>query len=141
MLIEFKKLRPGAKAPAKTHQEDAGFDLFSAEDVLLKSGERFAVPIGIAMAIPDGFVGLVWDKGGRAFKDGLKTMAGVVDSCYRGEVLVVVFNTGKEDVSLKKGEKIAQMLIQRVENADFKEIDDLDSTNRGDGRFGSTGLV
>lgn len=140
MRIKFKKLRPDAKTPHQTHKGDAGFDLFCAEDIVIKSGGRFAVPTGIAIMIPLGFVGLIWDKGGRAFKDGLKTMAGVVDSCYRGEVLVVVFNTSNKDVAIKKSEKIAQMLIQKTEDVDFEEVDDLDSTSRGGGRFGSTGL-
>lgn len=140
MRIKFKKLRPDAKAPLQAHNGDAGFDLFSIENVVIRSGGRFAVSTGIAVMIPFGFVGLIWDKSGRALNDGLKTMAGVVDSGYRGEVRVVIFNAGENEVEIKNGEKIAQMLIQRAEEADFEEVENLDETGRGEGGFGSTGL-
>jgi dUTP pyrophosphatase len=126
--------------PKYAHTNDAGMDLFSIEDKILESGERFVCGTGIALAISEGYVGLIWDKSGVAAKGGIKTMGGVVDSSYRGEVGVVLKNLSKEKYEIKKGEKIAQMLIQKVENPEIEEVSDLENTERGEGGFGSTGL-
>ncbi len=93
----------------------------------------------IAMEIPDGHVGLIWDKSGLSTKHGLKTLAGVVDAGYRGEISIAMANVGNEPYTFKKGEKIAQMLIQKVEQAEFTEVEELSETSRGAGGFGSTG--
>lgn len=140
MEVRIKKLDSAAKLPEYAHSGDAGMDLFVFNTIEINSGERAAIPTGVAMAIPVGYVGLVWDKGGRAFKDGLKTMAGVVDAGFRGEVQVVVLNTTKKSITINTGEKIAQMLIQPVIRARLREVDELDDTARGQGKFGSTGL-
>ena len=95
---------------------------------------------GIAMAIPDGFVGLVWDKSGLAVKQGLHRLAGVIDSGYRGEIQVALINLGNEQIQIAKGQKIAQLLFQKVEHAQLEEVKDLDATARGASGFGSTGL-
>ena len=107
--------------------------------VIVKKGERFGVPTGIAMEIPEGYVGLIWDKSGIAIKHGMKTLGGVIDSTYRGEVLVGMINLSGSDYVFEKGHKIAQMIIQKKETVDFEECSDLADTERGCGGFGSTG--
>jgi dUTP pyrophosphatase len=137
--LKIKRITETAKIPVRGHSTDAGLDVFADEEKDLTPGERAFIKTGIKMAIPEGYVGLVWDKGGLA-KAGIKTIAGVVDTDYRGEVLIGLYNFGQETYAIKTGEKIAQILIQKVE---FPEIieDELDETNRGDGKFGSTGLI
>jgi dUTP pyrophosphatase len=136
--LRVRKIHPEARLPVYQHPGDAGLDLFSAVDEVLGAGELKAVPTGIQMAIPDGHVGLIWDKSGISLQ-GVHRLAGVVDAGYRGEVKVVMINLGKLPFAIKKGMKIAQMLIQPVVAAEVTETDDLDDTSRGDGGFGSTG--
>jgi dUTP pyrophosphatase len=139
MELKVKKIHPEAKLPVYGHPGDAGFDLFSCVDLALGPGEVKAVPTGLKMAIPRGFVGLIWDKSGISLK-GVHKLAGVVDAGYRGEVQVVMINLGREAYAIKAGMKIAQMLIQPVQDVGIRETDDLDDTSRGEGGFGSTGL-
>jgi len=139
MILKIKKLHKDAKMPSYAHHDDAGFDLCAIENTTVKAGERFAVPTGIAMEIPEGFVGLVWDKSGLAMKHGIKTIAGVVDSTYRGEMLVCIINLSDKDYTFEKGHKVAQMIIQRKEKMEFVEADELSGTLRGADGFGSTG--
>lgn len=138
MQLKVKRTQPDAKLPAYQHPGDAGLDLFSAVDAVLGAGEVKAVATGIKMAIPVGCVGLIWDKSGISLQ-GIHRLAGVVDAGYRGEVKVVMVNLGKEPFSIKKGMKIAQLLIQPVATAEIVEAVDLDDTSRGEGGFGSTG--
>lgn len=140
MKIQIKKLHPDAKIPQFALAGDAGMDLFSVEDVLLKPGERVSCPTGIAIKLPERYVGLIWDKGGPSHKFGIKTLGGVFDSNYTGEYLIGLVNLSQEDYKIEKGQKIAQVLIQKIEIPEIEEVDELDQTNRGDGRFGSTGL-
>lgn len=139
MKLNVKKLHPEAKLPQFVHTTDAGLDLFTREDVTIVPGERVSVPTGIAVQIPVGYVGLIWDKSGIAQKGGLKTLGGVIDADYRGEVFVGLFNTGTEPYQFSRGQKVAQLLIQKVEHPEIIEVDELDATVRGDGAFGSTG--
>jgi dUTP pyrophosphatase len=139
MELKVKKIHPAAKLPVYGHAGDAGFDLFACVDLDLGPGEVKAVPTGIKMAIPRGFVGLIWDKSGISLK-GVHKLAGVVDAGYRGEVQVVMINLGREAYAIKAGMKIAQMLVQPVHEIAIREADDLDDTSRGEGGFGSTGL-
>ncbi len=140
MEIKIKKLKPEAIYPSYAHPGDAGLDLFSAEEKLIKSGTRLAINTGLVLAVPDGFVGLVWDKSGLALKKGLTCLAGVLDSGYRGELLVVILNTSNEDVKIEVGQKIAQLLIQPIQTVKINPVDELEDTTRGTGGFGSTGL-
>jgi len=117
----------------------AGADLRAAEAVSLPPGGRAAVATGVHLEIPPGHVGLVWPRSGLAVRHGLDTLAGVIDSDYRGEVRVVLVNHGAETVALAPGDRIAQLLIQRVERADFARVDDLALSARGPDGFGSTG--
>jgi dUTP pyrophosphatase len=139
MKLKIKKLNEDAKVPSYAHHDDAGFDLYTVKDIVLKSGQREMIPTGIAMEIPEGYVGLVWDKSGLAMKHGLKTIGGVVDSMYRGEIMIGVINLSKEDYTFLKGHKVAQMIIQKKEKVDFEEVKELSDTMRGEGGFGSTG--
>jgi len=116
----------------------AGADLTASEAVTLAPGERAAVATGIHLAIPPGHVGLVWPRSGLAVKHGIDTLAGVIDSDYRGEVRVVLVNHGREPFTIAPGDRIAQLLVQRVERATFAS-GPLDVTGRGHGGFGSTG--
>ena len=118
---------------------DAAFDLYSSKNVEIASMERAQVSTGIAMEIPDGYVGLIWDKSGLSQKAGLKTLGGVVDAGYRGEVLVGVINLSKENYKFEKGHKVAQMIIQKREHCDIVEVAELGSSERGSAGFGSTG--
>ncbi len=140
MQLPISKTDPQAKLPAYAHPTDAGLDIFSNEEYTLKPGERYIFSTGISFALPKGTVGLIWDKGGPAAKCGVKTMAGVVDENYRGELKIVLINLSQEDYHVEKHQKICQMLVQKVEHMEVVEVDDLDETDRGDGRFGSTGL-
>ena len=139
MKLPIKKLHPEAKIPSFAHATDAGMDLHTTIEVTIEPGTLFAIPTGIAFAIPTGHVGLIWDKSGVAIKRGLKTMGGVVDAGYRGEVFVGLFNTTNEIQSFVVGEKVAQMVIQKIEQPEINEVEDLDETDRGEGAFGSTG--
>ena len=139
MKIRVKKLHPDAQIPNIAHVGDAGCDLFATESLTLKPGERGQVSTGIAMEIPLGYVGLIWDKSGISHKGGIKTLGGVIDSGYRGEFLVGVINLGKEIYTFEKGNKIAQLLIQKIETPIFEEVKELSDTNRGGDGFGSTG--
>jgi len=139
MDMKVKRINPDAKLPAYGHPGDAGLDLFSCVDCVLDTGEIKAVQTGIKVAIPRGYVGLIWDKSGISLR-GVHRLAGVVDAGYRGEVQVVMVNLGREPYEIKKGMKIAQMLVQPVQEIRVVEADDLDSTKRGEGGFGSTGL-
>jgi dUTP pyrophosphatase len=133
------RIHEDAKLPFYNHKGDAGLDLFSCVDCVLEVREIKSVPTGIKVAIPQGYVGLVWDKSGISLR-GIHRLAGVIDSGYRGEVQVVMVNLGNEPFSISTGMKIAQFLIQPVEEVKIVETDDLDETSRGEMGFGSTGL-
>lgn len=138
-MIKIKKLHPNAICPKYALPNDAGMDFYASEMVTLQPGQRAAISTGISMAIPNGYVGLLWDKSGIAAKHGLKTMAGVIDSGYRGEIKIVLHNLSSNPYTFEQGAKVAQMLIQPVEQKVLQEVDSLDDTERGDGGFGSTG--
>ena len=139
VTIRFKKLTSDALIPKYAHEGDAGMDIFSNEEYTLKAGERKVFKTGISSSFPEGHVALVWDRSGNAAKRGIKTMAGVIDSGYRGEWGIVMLNTSGEDLEVKKGDKIAQVLLQPIIHADIEEVEDLDETKRGENGFGSTG--
>jgi dUTP pyrophosphatase len=126
-------------APAYASEGAAGADLRAAAGLTLAPGERAAVPTGLRIEIPAGYVGLVWPRSGLAVRHGIDTLAGVVDSDYRGEVRVVLVNHGQEQFTIAPGDRIAQLLIQKVERAAFVEMVELAATARGESGFGSTG--
>jgi dUTP pyrophosphatase len=136
--LRVKRIHPDARLPVCQHPGDAGLDLFSAVDEVLGPGELKAVPTGIQLAIPEGHVGLIWDKSGISLHS-VHRLAGVVDAGYRGEVKVVMINLGREPFPISRGMKIAQLLIQPVASVEVSEEADLGDTSRGEGGFGSTG--
>jgi dUTP pyrophosphatase len=138
MKLRIKRINSEAKLPLYQHSGDAGLDLFSAVDAVIAAGEVKAIPTGIKMSIPEGYVGLIWDKSGLSLR-GAHRLAGVVDAGYRGEVRVVMANLSREPFAIQKGMKIAQMLIQPVVTVEIVEAEELDDTSRGEGGFGSTG--
>jgi dUTP pyrophosphatase len=124
------------------HPGDAGADLAAAEDVTLGPGERALVRTGVAIALPDGYAAFVHPRSGLAARHGVTIVnaPGTVDAGYRGEIKVTLLNTDREQpVSFRRGDRIAQLIIQRVERAVFHEADELPGSARGDGGFGSTG--
>ena len=139
MKIEIKKIHPDAIIPRYAHSGDAGLDLFTIESLELETGERKTMPLGLAVEIPNGYVGLIWDKSGLSHKYGIKSFGGVIDSGYRGEVHIGVINLSDKFFSFEKGHKIGQLLIQKIEQVDFEEVDELSDSIRGAGGFGSTG--
>lgn len=143
MQLRVKRLDPGLPLPSYAHDGDAGLDLCSAEDRTLSPFERALVGTGLAVAIPEGYAGFVQPRSGLAIKHGLSFVntPGLIDSHYRGEIRVIVINLDpSEPLAISRGEKIAQLVIQRVERVDVVDSDDLDSTARGEGGFGSTGV-
>ena len=139
MQIKIKKLNNEAKLPTHGHPGDAGVDFYTVEDIIFPPGKQGEVHTGIAVEIPEGHVGLIWDKSSISFNLGLKVMGGVVDSSYRGEIIMNLLNTSNKEVLLQKGHKVAQMLIQKFEHCDILEVSELSETVRGHGREGSTG--
>ena len=140
MVIKVKKLSPSATLPSYVHPHDAGLDLYSTETTTILPQEQKLISTGIALAIPAGYVGLIWDKSGIATKHGLKTMAGVIDAGYRGEVKILLHNLSQQSYTVEAGSKIAQMLIQPVEQKQIVEVEELDETERGEQGFGSSGI-
>lgn len=139
MELKVKKLHPDAILPSYAHSYDAGMDLYSIEDVFIEPMQVGKLKSGIAFEIPDGYVGLIWDKSGLSVNHRLKTLGGVIDSGYRGESIVGVINLGDTTYKIEKGHKIAQMLIQKIEHVNVREVGELSETDRGAGGFGSTG--
>ena len=140
MTVKIKKLSPDAKLPSYAHPQDAGMDLFSNENTTISPQERKTISTGISMAIPLGYAGLIWDKSGIAHNHGLKTMGGVIDSNYRGEIKVVIHNLSDKPYAVEKGTKIAQMLIQPVAQKKIIVVEELNDTSRGEKGFGSSGM-
>jgi dUTP pyrophosphatase len=139
MQVKVKKLKENAKLPTHGHPGDAGIDFYSTHKVVFMPGKQERVSTGVAIEIPEGHVGLIWDKSSISFNMGLKVMGGVIDSGYRGEIIMNLLNVTDKEVTLEEGHKIAQMLIQRFEDCDIVEVDEISDTVRGQGREGSTG--
>ncbi|MDR7083903.1 dUTP pyrophosphatase [Arthrobacter ginsengisoli] len=142
LTVQLKMLDDGLEPPSYAHPGDAGADLRSREDVVLEPGERRLVPTGVSIALPDGFVALIHPRSGLATKHGLTVVnaPGTVDAGYRGEIAVTLLNTDRHQaIELKRGDRIAQMVIQRVEYARFLPVQELGGSVRGGGGFGSTG--
>ena len=141
--MNIKKLKPSATVPSYGSACAAGADLYACEDapVTIGVGQTVLIHTGIAMAIPDGYVGLIYARSGLATKKGLApaNKVGVIDSDYRGEIMVALHNHGSAAQTVEHGERIAQIVFTPYVAADFSVTDELDSTERGAGGFGSTG--
>ena len=143
MRVSVKRLDRELPLPRYAQPGDAGLDLYAARTVTLAPGERALVPTGIAIAIPPGFAGFVLPRSGLALRHGLSKVntPGLVDAGYRGEVMVLLINHDRTaPVTLQRGDRIAQLVIQRVEHAELVEVDELPASERGAGGFGSTGV-
>jgi dUTP pyrophosphatase len=140
--LEVRVLDPGLPLPRYASEGDAGLDLLAAEDASLEPGERAAIPTGIAVAIPEGHAGFVHARSGRALKEGLALVnaPGLIDSGYRGEIKVIVVNLDpRSAIDIRRGDKIAQLVVQPVATVDPVIVDELPPSDRGEGGFGSTG--
>jgi dUTP pyrophosphatase len=140
--VPIVRLDPGLPLPAYAHPGDAGADLRTAVDVRLEPGERQLVPTGIAIAVPEGYVALIHPRSGLAARHGLSIVntPGTVDAGYRGEIKVLLVNLDpREPIELSRGDRVAQLVLQRVEQARFVEVDGLAESVRGEGGYGSTG--
>jgi dUTP pyrophosphatase len=142
LVISVQRLDPELPMPAYAHPGDAGADLVAGVDVTLKPGERALIPTGIAIALPEGYVALIHPRSGLAAKHGLSIVntPGTVDAGYRGEIKVLLINHDPfEPISLRRGDRMAQLVVQRVERARFVAVDALPDSVRGSGGYGSTG--
>ena len=140
MKIRVKRLHADAQLPCHNRDGDAAMDIRSVESCVIKAGQKHIVHSGLAFEIPKGYAGLVWDRSGLAAKHDLHTMAGVLDSNYRGELMIVLKNLSDNDFEVSVGDRIAQLLVQPVQEIEVEESDELSDTERGEKRFLSSGL-
>jgi len=141
--LAIKRLDSDLPMPRYAHEGDAGLDLYAAEDAHIMPGHRTLIGTGIAVAIPAGHAGFVQPRSGLAIKRGLSLVntPGLIDSHYRGEIKVIAINLDPDvPIEISKGDKLAQLVIQRVERCELIEVEELDQTTRGEGGFGSTGI-
>lgn len=138
MKLYIKKWNKEAKIPTRAHHDDAGIDLYTSGAHIIGAHQTVSIPIGVGMEIEEGYVGLIWDKSSVGSK-GIKTLGGVIDAGYRGEVSVVVHNLNDTPYTFEHGQKVAQILIQKVEFPELEEVTELSDSKRGTGGFGSTG--
>lgn len=142
MLLSLLRLDPGLPLPRYAHDGDAGMDLYSVTDVEIPPGRRELIGTGVAVSIPEGYAGFVLPRSGLALRSGLSLVntPGLIDSHYRGEIKVIAINHDQESaIRIARGDKIAQLVVQRIERCELMEVDELDGTIRGEGGFGSTG--
>ena len=142
MTLGIKRIHPDAVMPAYAHLSDAGMDVQSVEELVILPGKRALVHTGLVLQLPSAFEAQVRPRSGLAIKHGITVLnaPGTIDSGYRGEVCVILINLGDESFQVKKGDKIAQLVIASVIQPVLKEIDVVDETDRGNGGFGSTGI-
>lgn len=140
--VLLTRLDPGVPVPSYANPGDAGADLVTTADVVIEPGERTTVGTGVAIALPEGFAAFVHPRSGLAARVGLSVVntPGTIDSGYRGEIRICLVNHDlREPIELRRGDRIAQLVVQRVEHAVFREVDDLGDSERGAGGYGSTG--
>ena len=139
MQLNVKKLVPEAKLPTKGSLHAAGYDLYASKGTKVDAKQKILVSTGISMEIPEGCYGRIAPRSGLAVKNFIDVGAGVIDSDYRGEVKVLLFNFSSDDFEVKEGDRIAQLIIEYVAPTNITEITELNETSRGEGGFGSTG--
>ena len=139
VFVYSKLLNDEATTPTKAHRTDAGYDLYASEDAVVVGRQRTTIKTGVSFEMPDGLAGLIWPRSGLSVKKGLDVLAGVVDSGYRGEVMVCLYNTSDEDVEIKNGDRIAQIIFQEVPVISLLLREELETSQRGSNGFGSTG--
>ena len=126
--------------PTKTNHNDAGWDLYSIQNMIISPQQRAIINTGISIQMPDNLAGLIWPRSGLSVKKGIDVLAGVIDAGYRGEVMVCLYNTDFNTVEINRGDRIAQIIFQEVPNVNLNVLESLDSSHRGEQRFGSSGL-
>jgi len=134
-----KKLHVDAVIPTKANALDAGWDLYSTQEATLPPLQRSLISTDIAMLIPKGFVGLIWDRSGLSSKSGIHRFAGVIDAGYIGEIKVCLYNSSDGDKHINKGDRVAQLLIQEIPKCELVEVNSLLESDRGEKGFGSSG--
>ena len=139
MKIKIKRLRPDGRVPTRAKSSDAGYDLYSPVNLPITPTSRELVATGIAIEIPEGYYGRIAPRSGLAVKAGVDILAGVIDSGYRDEVKVVMINLGQGLVSVNKGDRIAQLIIEKCHDVEWEETEELSDSDRGEGGFGSSG--
>ena len=139
MTLRVKKLHPDAVIPTRTSPHSFGYDLYSMEDITVPSMDRRIVSTGVCATLPPGVYGRIAPRSGMTLKYGIQTGAGVVDPDFTGELVVVLFNFGSEDFEIKRGNRIAQMILERCETPLIEEVIELTETERGDNGFGWSG--
>jgi dUTP pyrophosphatase len=141
VILRYRRLTPHAREPVRAHDGDAGFDLHAAEAARIAPGGRGSVGTGLALAVPEGHAGLVVPRSGLAARHGISLVnaPGLIDAGYRGELRVLLANGDAEPFEVEPGDRIAQLVIVRVEGPALEEVEELDATRRGEGGFGSTG--
>lgn len=139
--VLVRRLDPELPMPSRAREDDAGLDLYAAHAATIEPGARVLVPTGIAVAIPPGYAGFVLPRSGLALRQGLTCLntPGLVDSGYRGEIRVLLVNHDRAAATIARGDRIAQLVIQRIEGAELIEVEELPDSERGAGGFGSTG--
>ena len=138
-MISVQLLDNNAKMPTRANINDAGWDLYSTSEVVILPKQRKTVNTGIALQMPEHMAGLIWPRSGLSVKQGIDVLAGVVDSGYRGEIMVCLYNTSDEDVIIHIGDRIAQIIFQEVPRVTMEVQNTLGSSQRGDNGFGSSG--
>lgn len=139
MKIEIKKLSETAKLPFHGSDAAAGYDLCSTETVRIAPQQRKLIKTGLALSIPEGYYGRIAPRSGLAFKFGIDVLAGVIDADYRGELGVILYNSGLADFLVNDGDRIAQLIIEKCHKVEWLEVNELEESVRSDGGFGSTG--
>jgi dUTP pyrophosphatase len=140
MNVEIKLLNDNAKIPAKSSEDDAGYDLYSCNDFFIKPMERCLVKTGVSMSMPSGYYGHISDRSGMALKKGAHCIGKIVDPSYRGEIGIIILNTDMyETIKIQKGDRVAQMIFKKYENVNFIESESLQETERADNGYGSSG--
>lgn len=139
MKIGIKLLNDDSKVPTRANEFDAGFDLYASQDCMIKPQSREVVRTGISLEIPEGLAGLIWPRSGLSVKQGVDILAGVIDSGYRGEIMVCLLNTSVYSVNISTGDRIAQILFQQVPSVELSVRQSLSDSERGDKGFGSSG--
>ncbi|HIH09155.1 MAG TPA: dUTP diphosphatase [Candidatus Diapherotrites archaeon] len=142
MKVSIRILSEDARMPKLEHEGDAGFDLYSTEDAILKPMQRKLIPTGISMAIEKGYEAQIRPKSGLAIEHGITLLntPGTIDAGYRGEIKVIVINLGEKEYRIEKGKKICQVVFNKIEHPEIIEVQELEASSRGKGGFGSTGL-
>jgi len=138
VFVYVKLLNEEAETPTKAHRSDAGYDLYASENTVVVGRQRTTIKTGVSFDMAEGLAGLIWPRSGLSVKKGIDVLAGVVDSGYRGEVMVCLYNTSDEDVEIKHGDRIAQIIFQEVPLVSLIQSEELETSQRGSNGFGST---